>query len=62
MTETGLIGDIPEKAQLIAARQTPMRRLATPADVAAAVAHLASLDAGFITGQTLAVNGGAAMR
>ncbi len=62
MTETGLIGDIPEKAQLIAARQTPMRRLATPADVAAAVAHLASLDAGFITGQTLAVNGGTAMR
>jgi 3-oxoacyl-[acyl-carrier protein] reductase len=62
MTETGLIGDIPEKAQLIAARQTPMRRLATPADVASAVAHLASLDAGFITGQTLAVNGGMAMR
>jgi 3-oxoacyl-[acyl-carrier protein] reductase len=62
MTETGLIGDIPEKAQLIAARQTPMRRLATPADVASAVAHLASLEAGFITGQTLAVNGGTVMR
>jgi len=62
MTETALIGDIPEKAQLIAARQTPMRRLATPADVASAVAHLASPDAGFITGQTLSVNGGAAMR
>lgn len=62
MTETGLIGDIPEKAQLIAARQTPMRRLATPADVAAAAAYLASPDAGFITGQTLAVNGGTVMR
>jgi 3-oxoacyl-[acyl-carrier protein] reductase len=62
MTETGLIGDIPEKAQLIAARQTPMRRLARPADVASAVAHLASPDAGFITGQTLSVNGGTAMR
>jgi 3-oxoacyl-[acyl-carrier protein] reductase len=62
MTETGLIGDIPEKAQLIAARQTPMRRLAMPADVASAVAHLASPDAGFITGHTLSVNGGTAMR
>jgi 3-oxoacyl-[acyl-carrier protein] reductase len=62
MTETGLIGDIPEKAQLIAARQTPMRRLATPADVASAVAHLASPEAGFITGHTLSVNGGTAMR
>jgi 3-oxoacyl-[acyl-carrier protein] reductase len=62
MTETALIAGIPEKAQLIAARQTPMRRLATPADIASAVAHLASPDAGFITGQTLSVNGGAAMR
>jgi 3-oxoacyl-[acyl-carrier protein] reductase len=62
MTETSLIGDIPEKAQLMAARQTPLRRLATPADVAAAVAYLVSDDAGFVTGDTLAVNGGSAMR
>jgi 3-oxoacyl-[acyl-carrier protein] reductase len=62
MTETALIGDISEKAQLIAARQTPLRRLARPADVAAAVAYLVSDDAGFITGDTLAVNGGSAMR
>jgi 3-oxoacyl-[acyl-carrier protein] reductase len=62
MTETAMIGDIPEKAQLIAARQTPMRRLATPTDVAAAVAHLASPDAGFVTGHTLSVNGGMVMR
>jgi 3-oxoacyl-[acyl-carrier protein] reductase len=62
MTETGMIGDIPEKAQLIAARQTPMRRLALPADIAAAVAHLASPEAGFITGHTLSVNGGMVMR
>jgi len=57
MTETALIGDIPEKTQLVAARQTPMRRLATPEDVAAAVAYLASPDAGFVTGHTLGVNG-----
>jgi len=62
MTETALIGDIPEKAQLIAARQTPMRRLAAPEDIAAAVAYLVSAEAGFITGHTLAVNGGMVMR
>jgi 3-oxoacyl-[acyl-carrier protein] reductase len=62
MTETALIGDIPEKAQLIAARQAPLRRLARPADVAAAVAYLVSDDAGFVTGDTVAVNGGSAMR
>jgi 3-oxoacyl-[acyl-carrier protein] reductase len=62
MTATALIGDIPEKAQLMAARQTPMRRLATPQDVASAVAYLASEEAGFITGQTVSVNGGMVMR
>ncbi|KQQ94945.1 glucose 1-dehydrogenase [Massilia sp. Leaf139] len=62
MCETTLIGDIPEKAQLMIARQTPLRRLAKPADVAAAVAYLVSSDAGFVTGDTLAVNGGMAIR
>jgi 3-oxoacyl-[acyl-carrier protein] reductase len=62
MCETTLIGDIPEKAQLMIARQTPMRRLAKPSDVAAAVAYLVSAEAGFVNGDTLAVNGGMAMR
>jgi 3-oxoacyl-[acyl-carrier protein] reductase len=44
------------------ARQTPLRRLAKPNDVAAAVAYLVSNDADFITGDTIAVNGGVAMR
>jgi 2-hydroxycyclohexanecarboxyl-CoA dehydrogenase len=39
----------------------PMRRLATPDDVAPAIAFLASDDAGFITGQTLSVSGGLTM-
>jgi 2-hydroxycyclohexanecarboxyl-CoA dehydrogenase len=39
----------------------PMRRLATPDDIAPAVAFLASDDAGFITGQTLSVSGGLTM-
>ena len=62
MCETSLIGDVPEKHQLMIARQTPLRRLAKPADVAAAVAYLVSDDASFVTGDTIAVNGGMAMR
>jgi len=62
MCETGLIGDIPEKLQLMIARQTPLRRLAQPADVAAAVSYLVSDDAGFVTGDTVAVNGGMTMK
>jgi 3-oxoacyl-[acyl-carrier protein] reductase len=36
----------------------PTRRYGTPADVGAAVAYLASPGASWVTGQTLAVNGG----
>jgi 3-oxoacyl-[acyl-carrier protein] reductase len=39
----------------------PMGRLGSGADVAAAVAYLASTEAGYVTGQTLHVNGGMAM-
>jgi 2-hydroxycyclohexanecarboxyl-CoA dehydrogenase len=42
-------------------RAVPMRRLGEPADVAAAVAFLASERAGYITGQTLSVSGGLTM-
>ena len=62
MCETTLIGDISEKVQLMIARQTPLRRLAKPDDVAAAVAYLVSDEAGFVTGDTIAVNGGMVMR
>jgi 3-oxoacyl-[acyl-carrier protein] reductase len=61
MTDTRLIGDIPEKQRLIAARQTPLRRLATPEDVAGAVAYLASDAADYVTGETIRVNGGQVM-
>ncbi len=39
----------------------PLRRLATPADIAAAVLFLASDEASYITGQTLSVSGGLTM-
>lgn len=61
MTDTPLIGDIPEKVQLITARQTPLRRLAYPEDIASAVSFLASKNAQHITGHTLRVNGGLSM-
>jgi 3-oxoacyl-[acyl-carrier protein] reductase len=59
---TSLTGDIPEKVQLMIARQTPLRRLAKPSDVAAAVAYFVSDGADFVSGDTLAVNGGMTMR
>jgi 3-oxoacyl-[acyl-carrier protein] reductase len=58
MTETALVGDIPLKQQMIVGRQTPLRRLAQPEDIAAAVSYLASEDAKFVTGHSLNVNGG----
>ncbi|TCK26348.1 SDR family NAD(P)-dependent oxidoreductase [Pseudonocardia endophytica] len=42
-------------------RAVPMKRLASPADVAAAVAFFASDAAGYLTGQTLSVSGGLTM-
>lgn len=44
------------QAELV--QRIAMRRLGTPQDIAAAVAFLASEDAGWITGQVLSVDGG----
>lgn len=43
--------------QAVLAR-TPLKRIAAPEEVAATMAFLASKAAAFITGQTLAVDGG----
>ena len=58
MTDTALIGDIPERMRLVLERQIPLRRLATAEDVAATVAFLVSPEADYITGETIRVNGG----
>jgi 2-hydroxycyclohexanecarboxyl-CoA dehydrogenase len=59
----GMAGSDERGAKLIAAleRAVPMKRLGEPADVAAAVAFLASEDAAFHPGQTLSVSGGLTM-
>jgi 3-oxoacyl-[acyl-carrier protein] reductase len=48
-----------QKAALLA--RIPTQRMGAPEDVAAAVVYLASAEAGWVTGQTLHVNGGMAM-
>ena len=49
-------GKLPSNETMAGA--VPLGHLGTPDDIAAAVAFLASDEAGFITGQTLGVNGG----
>lgn len=55
---TDLTSDLPEALVEQAVRLTPLGRLGTAEDVAAAVAFLASEDGAFITGQVLRVDGG----
>ena len=63
-TDTALfasvVGDDPRLRESLI-RSIPFRRLAEPADIAGAVAFLASPDAGYITGQTMSVSGGLTM-
>lgn len=59
--EASLRGVSPEEVRDLWVADTPMGRLEQPEDVARAVAFLAGADAGFVTGEALAVNGGAFM-
>lgn len=59
--EAELRGTTPEEIRRLYVGDTPMGRLETPEDVARVVAFLAGPDAGFITGEAVAVNGGAYM-
>lgn len=57
-------GAVPERLHTVVDSATgliPLGRAATPEEVAASVAFLATDDAGFITGQIISVNGGSSM-
>lgn len=55
---TDVLGEAQKTALL---SRIPTQRMGTPEDIAAAVVFLASPEAGWITGQTIHVNGGMAM-
>jgi 3-oxoacyl-[acyl-carrier protein] reductase len=55
---TDALGEAQKTALL---SRIPTQRMGTPEDIAAAVVYLASTEAGWVTGQTLHVNGGMAM-
>lgn len=59
--ETAMTETLPEAQRAALAGRIPLGRLGRPEDVAAAVAYLASDQAGWVTGATLHVNGGMAM-
>lgn len=56
--ETDMTASLPEPVKEAAIAQTPLGRMGSPADVAAAVLYLVSDEAGFVTGQVIRVNGG----
>ena len=60
LVDTDALRYFPEGPAMVQAAlaRTPLGRLGTPADIAAAVALLVSPDAGWITGQTLVADGG----
>lgn len=59
--DTAMTRDLGEDQTAKLAERIPAGRLGTPEDVSACAAFLASDEAGYITGQTLSVNGGMAM-
>jgi NAD(P)-dependent dehydrogenase (short-subunit alcohol dehydrogenase family) len=64
--EDSVLNTLPEAAQDMIRNWhqsgwTPMGRLGTPADIGNAVSLLCSEEAGWITGQTIAVDGGSSL-
>jgi 3-oxoacyl-[acyl-carrier protein] reductase len=56
--KTDMLETVPERVQEKILQRIPLDRFATPEDVAGIVRFVASEDAGYMTGQILAVNGG----
>ncbi|MCB1549851.1 MAG: SDR family oxidoreductase [Hyphomicrobiaceae bacterium] len=58
MVATDVTADVPDRIRQMMVSRTPLRRLATPQDVAGAVLFLVSPYADFVTGENLLVTGG----
>ena len=58
---TALTEVLPDEATAAMVQQTPLGRVADPAEIAGAVRFLASDQASFITGDVLLVDGGLGM-
>lgn len=59
--ETAMTAGLSEEVKAEFTKQIPLGRMGTGEDIAAAALFLASEEAGYITGQTLSVNGGMLM-
>jgi len=58
---TAMTESLPEAQKVALNARIPMGRMGEGGDIGAAVAYLASREAGYVTGQTIHVNGGMAM-
>lgn len=61
MIETDMTKDLPDTVKENMLHNIPLGRIGKPEEIASAVAFLASEEAGYITGQVLAVDGGMTM-
>jgi 3-oxoacyl-[acyl-carrier protein] reductase len=62
LVPTDMTSHFSERVFKLEASRTPLRRVATPEDVAGAVSYLASPDAHFLTGLVIPVTGGRVMK
>lgn len=56
--DTDMTSSLSDEHKTTLLAQVPAKRLGEPEEIAAAVAYLASPDAGYVTGETINVNGG----
>ncbi len=61
LVETESIAGLSERLRKVQAMQTPLRRLATPAEIAAVVVALCTGAGDFVTGAEIPVSGGLQM-